>query len=599
MVLSQDAKRAREALVEALRGLGKEPPARLDLRGIPFSGEWGLASSVCLQLSRDGAAEEPVPEGLSKKEARKLVEARSRERAQALAEQVAHRLRERGLFSNVQAVNGYVNMYFDTADVARRLLRDVCESGESYGRGEPKTGSVMIEYGQLNTHKEGHVGHLRNISLGDALARIMAFDGYDVVRATYIGDIGAHVIKWLWGYTKWHDGEGPDDDVGGWLQRIYVEANRAIQENPEYEREYRELFARWDRRDPEVVALWERTRKLSLDYLHRLFEELGVEFDAWFYESECEEPGKRVVQELLEKGIAEVDEGAPVVRIDEKLGLKKETYRTALLQRSDGTSLYFTKELALTRAKFDQYHVDRSLNVVDVRQSLYFQQVFKVLELLGYEQAARSAHVPYEYVTLATGPMSSRSGATVNLDEFARDMYERAISTVSEKNPEMPEEQRLAIARDVSIGSMKFGMLDRDNTKLLVFDREEALDFDGFSAPYVQYAHARACRILEKAPEIRWDELHTGEVSPVEVNLLEAIGGLPEAVERAAREYKPLHVVNYVYNLARVFNDFYRESPVLRAEEELRNYRLALVYATKVTLENGLRLLGIAAPEVM
>jgi arginyl-tRNA synthetase len=407
------------------------------------------------------------------------------------------------------------------------------------------------------------------------------------------------VIKWLWGYQKWHAGEQPGEDIGAWMERIYVEANSAITDSQEYEAEYRETFARWDRQDPEVRQLWEQTREWSLEYFKRAFGELGVTFDLWFYESEFEEPGKQVVRQLLERGIAEIDDGAPIVRLDEKLGLSQETYRNFLLQRSDGTSLYQTKELALTQRKFDEYNIDRSLVVVDVRQTLYFQQVFKTLELFGYEQAARSAHVPYEIVTLTTGPMSSRKGNTVGYGELARDMRIRALATVREKNSEMSPEQQEEIAQLVSVGAMKFGMLDRDNTKLLVFDREEALEFDGFSAPYVQYAHARACRIMEKAPEIDWDFLQADQLTPSETNLLEAIGGLREAVDRAAREYKPLYVVTYAYNLARVFSEFYRESPVLRAEGSVQNVRFALVDATRVTIANALRLVGIPSPEVM
>ncbi len=598
MVLTQDEQTAREALLESLRNLGKEPPTSLDLRRIPFSGQWGLATSVCMQLARSNGNTE-APEGLSKKERKQWEQNASRERAQSLAEQVATRLREQGLFSDVQAQNGYVNMYFDTPDVARRLLQDVHQSGAEYGRGVKKQQTITVEYGQLNTHKPGHVGHLRNISLGDAISNILALNGYNVLKATYIGDTGAHVFKWLWGYQKWHADEEPSPDDGDWWEHIYVEANRAINQNPEYEREYRELRARWNQRDPELEALWRKTREVSLQYLHNLFAQLGVEFDVWFFESEFEESGKEIVRELLDRGIAQIDEGAPIVRLDEKLGLDKETYRTLILQRSDGGPLYQTKELALTRAKFEQYPTDRALNVVDVRQTLYFQQVFKTLELLGYEQAAQSTHIPYEYVTLASGAMSSREGNVVTYDEFASEMQERALATVREKNPEMPAEQQVAVARAVAFGAMKFGMLDRDNTKLLTFNREEALDFDGFSAPYVQYAHARACRILEKAPEIRWESLNATELTTPETNLLEAIGNFPETVDRAAREYKPLHVVTYVYNLARVFAEFYRESPVLRAEGDIQNVRLALVYATKTTLANGLRVLGITAPEVM
>jgi arginyl-tRNA synthetase len=598
LVLDQDEQRAREALADTLRQLDYEPPERLDLRRIPFSGQWGLASAACNELTRNGAAA-PVPEGLSKKEAKKLATAQARERAQALAERVAEGLRARDLFADVRAENGFVNMYFDTSDVARRLLLGVREAGEGYGRGEPKPETIMVEYGQLNTHKDGHVGHLRNLALGEALANALELHGHEVLRATYIGDTGANVFKWLWGYRRRHAGEVPPTDDGEWWERIYVEANAALRDNPEHEREFRELRARFDRRDPEVVELWSSTREASLRYLRGLFASVGVGFDVWFYESQFEDEGKEVVRDLLERGVAEIDDGAPIVRLDEKLGLPKETYRTIILQRSDGAPLYQTKELALTRAKFEQHPTDLALNVVDVRQTLYFQQVFKTLELLGYDEAARSAHVPYEYVTLKTGPMSSREGNIVAAGEFIRELLERALVTVREKNPEMPPERQAEVARAVATGAMKFGMLDRDNTKQIVFDLEEALDFDGFSAPYVQYAHARACRILEKAPAVEWDELRVGELGAYETNLLEAIGGLPEAVGRAAREHKPLYIVTYVYNLARAFNEFYREAPVLRAEGDVRNFRLALVAAVRTTLANGLRLLGIQAPEAM
>lgn len=601
LVFQHDEARALEALTDTLRQLGHEPPGSLDLRRIPFSGQWGLASSACLALAR-GGDDAPLPEGLSKKEVKKQLEARSRARAQELAESVAEGLRARGLFADVQARNGYVNMYWDTADVARRLLQDVNARSEAYGRNAPKDETLMVEYGQLNTHKQGHVGHLRNIALGDALANVLEFDGYSVIRATYIGDIGAHVIKWLWGYNKWHAGEAPTGDVEKWLESIYVEANAALKNDPQHEAEYRDTWARWERRDPELLAVWERTREWSLEYLNRLFDELGVRFDVWLYESQFEDSGREIVADLLNKGVAEIEDGAPVVNIDEKLGLEKETFRRAVLQRSDGTSLYITKELALARHKFDAYPTDRALNVVDVRQTLHFQQVFKILGLLGYEQATRSAHVPYEYVTLPTGAMASREGNVVGYGEFAADMLERALDTVREKDHEMPPEQAQQIARAVALGSIKFGMLDRENTRLLVFKKEEALDLDGFSAPYVQYAHARACRILEKAGSpVAWEGLRIDAkgLSQYEMNLLETIGGLSDAVDRSARELKPLYVVTYVYNLARCFNEFYRESPVLRAEGELRNLRLAMVHATRITLANGLRILGIHAPEVM
>ncbi|MBX6343082.1 MAG: arginine--tRNA ligase, partial [Thermomicrobiaceae bacterium] len=285
--------------------------------------------------------------------------------------------------------------------------------------------------------------------------------------------------------------------------------------------------------------------------------------------------------------------------IDEKLGLEKETYRTLPILRSDGTTLYSTKDLALTKIKFEQYGVDRSIWVVDVRQSLYFQQIFKIMELWGFEQASKCFHLSYETVMLPTGAMSSRSGNVVLYEDVAEAVLRRAREIIEEKNPSLPPDLKERIARDVGLGSMKYGMLSRDNNRVIVFDIEEALSFEGNAAPYIQYAHARACRILEKVALPEPGDLAFEDLTPEEVNLIEQIAAFPGEVERAAAEYKPLLVANYVYELAKRFNDFYRACPVLQAEEPRRSARLALVAAARQTLANGLGLLGIVAPEVM
>jgi len=318
-----------------------------------------------------------------------------------------------------------------------------------------------------------------------------------------------------------------------------------------------------------------------------------------------EESGRAIVKDLLERGIAEVSDGLPVVKIDEKLGLKKETYRTLPVLRSDGTTLYATKDLALAAVKFDQYHIARSIYVVDSAQSFYFQQVFKVLELMGFPQAAECRHLPYERLTLPEGAMSSRSGNAVFFEDVAADAVRRARAAVEEKNPDLPEEKKAAVAESIGIGALLYGMLDRDNNKVLVFDWEAALSFDGHAAPYIQYAHARACRILERAQAegvARPDactEVRLNEPATEELELLEQIGNFPAEVRRAAEGDKPLIISNYVYELAKRFSDFYGACPVMQADPETRTARLALVDATRQTLANGLALLGVHAPDVM
>ncbi|MCA1724041.1 MAG: arginine--tRNA ligase, partial [Thermomicrobia bacterium] len=403
------------------------------------------------------------------------------------------------------------------------------------------------------------------------------------------------------------DGLHSDSLASLWTEYQRLDAHFAAWWGPSvtWEAEMRALYQAWERKEPAFVALWKETRQWSLDELHQTFAELGAPIDVYFFESEVEEPGRAIVSDLLERGIAEISDGLPVVKIDEKLGLEKPTYRTLPVLRSDGTTLYATKDLALAVVKFDQYQVDRSIYVVDARQSLYFQQVFKILELMGFPQAAQCRHLPYEFLTLPEGAMSSRSGNAVFFEDVAAEAVRRARAAVEEKNPDLPDETKATVAQAVGIGAILYGMLDRDNNTVIVFDWEQALSFDGHAAPYIQYAHARACRILERAqaegiplPDAV-TTAHLNAPATEEMNLLEQIGNFPAEVRRAADADKPLIIANYVYDLAKRFSDFYGACPVMQAEAETRTARLALVEATRQTLANGLTLLGIHAPTVM
>jgi len=273
-----------------------------------------------------------------------------------------------------------LNLYFSTAEFARRVIDTAISDAGSFGRGMSKHEQVMVEFSQPNTHKAFHVGHLRSAILGDTLALLLDFAGFDVIRANYPGDIGLHVIKWLWNYMTHHMGERPEKDITRWMGDIYLEANRRLEESPELEAEVRALYTRWDQRDPAVVSLWKETRQWSLDGFTQLYDQLGIRFDRYYFNSMAEEAGKEMVADLIKRGIArdERPEGPVIVKLDELLGLTEENYRVFVVLRSDGTALYATEDLALAKIKFSDYpELSRSLYVVDVRQSLHFRQVFK------------------------------------------------------------------------------------------------------------------------------------------------------------------------------------------------------------------------------
>ncbi len=557
---------------------------------IPFSGHWGISTS----LFSLAAAEAKL------KQIKINVPARAKDLAIAIADFIGTPIG----FEKVESVNGYLNLYFSQTDYAKRVLNEVLTQKDDFGRIEKKNQRVMVEFSQPNTHKAFHVGHLRSAILGDTLARILDFAGYDVIRANYPGDMGLHVIKWLWCYQKFHAGETPENNITQWMGKIYAEANSRLEAEPELESEIRALYKKWDQRDPIIVDLWEKTREWSLQGFYQIYEKLNIHFDVYYFNSQMEKPGKEIVQELIDKNIAtdERPEGAVIVKIDEILGLSKEKYRVFVALRSDGTALYATEDLALVRQKFVDYpDLSKALYIVDVRQSLHFTQVFKTMELAGYDFATKCEHVPYELVNLPGNVvMASREGTVVLLEDLIKEATKRAYEVVEEKNPDLKVEQKIATAEAVGIGAIKYPMQARENTKVVTFDWESALDFNGQAAPYIQYAYVRCGSILRKAKSTTIENVMVDyELTTQEVQLIDLISRFSREVERAAEERRTIQIANYAYELAKTFNNFYTNCPVLTAEESIRITRLNLVLATRQVLKNNLTLLGITAPEAM
>ncbi len=568
---------------------------------LPFSGEWGISTSFFAAAAAEARSGKSV---------------NVPQRAQEIAEQAAGLIRNVAGIARVEAIKGYLNLYFETPIYARRVVDAVLEQGRDYGRGAPKGERVMVEYAQPNTHHSFHIGHARNVVLGEALARLVEFAGFETIRASYPGDLGLGVITVLWAYNKFYKGQEPQGvhERGQWLLKIYVEATALLEpkenETPEekaqreaYEAERREMYRKWDAGDPEVRALWQMTREWSLEELRDILRLLDVKIDVWFFESEVDEPAKQIVEELIARGIADDERpsgGAVIVKIDEKLGLTKEKYRTNVILRADGTTLYLTKDLALAKIKFEKFGVDRSIYVVDVRQSLHFQQAFAILRLMGFPQAEKCYHLGYGFVSLPEGAMSARRGRVVLFKDVIDDAVRRALAVESAKAPDLDEEQRRQVALQVGLGALVYSMLAVDNNRDMVFDVDQALSFDGRTGPYIQNAHVRANSILRKAGQIPQQAAFTHELTAHEVTLIDLLARFPETVQQAAGEYRPLVMANYAYDLANAFHSFYHSVPVLQSESEsTRAARLRLVAAARQTLANALALLGITAPEVM
>jgi len=554
---------------------------------IPFSGHWGIATSF-FKLASDNPSFKP--------------ELDVRLRAAAMADLVKKELSLSNEFEKAESVNGYLNIYFDTRIFAKRVVDQILSESTEYGRGKSDQ-RIMVEFSQPNTHKAFHVGHLRNMVLGDAVCRMLEFAGNDVIRANYIGDIGLHVIKWLWNYMNFHIGETPPaEGITRWMGELYAESIKRLEANPEREAEVRELFQRWDEKEPEIVALWEKTRQWSLDAFDEVYDLLDIRFEKIYLESEVEDSGKEIVDQLIKAGIAkdERPEGAVIVDLDEVLGTENK-HRVLVILRSDGTSLYSTKDLSLAIRKFEKYSLDQSVYVIDVRQSLYMQQIFKTLELLGYAWAKSCYHLAYEIVNLPGNvTIASREGTVVLLEDLMAEAEKRARSIVEEKNPELQESAKGEIARKVALGALKYSLLSRDNTKVITFDWESAMDVNGQAAPYIQYAYVRANSILRKVHFSIPENVESGyTLSEAEIGLIDILSHFPQEVEKSAKEMRPLLIANYAFDLAKAFSNFYNQCPVLTAETEIRDFRLALTAASRQVIQNSLGLLGIQVPEVM
>ena len=597
-----------EAKIRAYCEQNGIPATELKWAAIPFGGEWGISVSFFQMASNEAKAGSgkgvPVPQ-----------------RAAELAEAVRAYIGTVPSISRIEAVKGYLNLYFSTPEYAARVVNTVLAQGTQFGAGMPKGERVMVEYAQPNTHHSFHIGHARNTMLGESLARIVQFAGYETIRASYPGDIGLGVITVVWAYDKFYKGKEPQGvhERGQWLANIYVEATRLLEkkdnetaaeteQREQYEAERRELYKRWDAGDPYVRELWLRTREWSLEELRDILDMLGAKIDVWFFESEVDEPSKAIVQELIEKDIATDDRpngGAVIVKIDEKLGLTKEKYRTNVILRSDGTTLYLTKDLALAKTKFEDHHVDRSVYVVDVRQSMHMQQAFAILKLWGFKQSEKCYHLAYGYVSLPEGAMSARRGRVVLFKEVYDEAKARVLKVIEEKNPNMPESERDGVATKIGMGALTYSMLCVDNNKDIVFDINEALSFDGRTGPYIQNAYVRANSILKKAaaegitakPETA---VYSHELTAHETELIEQITRFPALVQQASVEYRPMVIAMYAYDLANAFHSFYHAVPVLQAESgQVRQARLCFVQAAKQVITNALGLLAITAPEMM
>ena len=518
-----------------------------------------------------------------------------------LAEQLQKFISQETPITAIQAEGSYLNFTVSAAAMAEVVLPDVFRGTYFKESSKNARERVMIEYSQPNTHKGFHVGHMRNVALGDSLCRIFRYNGYDVVGANYIGDVGAHIAKCLWFYRNYNKETPPDRYRGEWLGELYTQAVKKLdeakgQKKINFQEEVSRIQQKLEAKDEELTREWEMTREWSMEDFREIYEWLDVSFDHIFFESEVDEKGKQIVIEGEKDGTFERSEGA--IGVD----LEEEDLGFFLLLKSDGNTLYSTKDLALAQQKFDQFGVKRSIYVVGVEQTLHFKQVFATLKRMGYEQVGQCFHLSYALVMLPQGKMSSRAGNVILFSQLRKEIIE-SIQTahLSEHRQDWSRKELDETAQKIAVAAIKYGMLNQDSNKQIVFSMDDWLVSEGDTGTYMIYAYVRIRSIGRQVPrEVSAEVDYSLLVHPNEKKLLRQMLDFNRTVYNSGEQYRPSLLARMLYEFSKDFSRAYNTCSVKHAETEmLQAARMLLFHCVAETLLHGLQLLGITPPERM
>ena len=517
-----------------------------------------------------------------------------------IAAELAEKLQGEKLFSEVTPVNAYVNMFVSREEMMKSTVSEVLEEKENFGRSDiGGNKKVIVEFSSPNIAKPFHIGHIRSTVIGNSLSKIYDALGYDVFKINHLGDYGTQFGKMICAYRRWGNREdvinSPIKTLLGYYTKFHVE----VEEHPELEDEARAIFTKLEQGSKEEVELWQWFREESLKEFQRVYDMLGIEFDSYNGESFYSDKMPRFEKELSDKGLLQESKGAQVVDLEEyKLG-------TALIKKSDGSSLYITRDIAAAVYRKENYDFYKNIYVVATQQNLHFQQLFKIIELMGYDWANQCVHVPFGMVRLEEGTMSTRHGRVVFLEDVLNGAIEKTREIIEEKNPNI--ENLEEITSQVGIGAVVFNELSNNRIKDYTFKWDQILNFDGETGPYVQYTHARCASLLRKAGE----DIVAKAQDPKNVDfallaksdsayeLTKLIYAFPGVVEQAGEKYEPSIITRHIIDIAQCFNKFYHDEHIIVDDEVEKVSKIALVIATKRVIATGIGLLGMKAPERM
>ena len=511
----------------------------------------------------------------------------------AIAEDLAGKIQPTDDINKIINLGGYVNFFVNKESLAKKVINQVLSEKENYGKSEFGKGkTVVVEFSSPNIAKPFHIGHVRTTVIGNALSKIYQSQGYHVEKLNHLGDYGTQFGKLIVAYKLWGDKQAVEKDPIKELLKLYIRFHDEAEAKPEMEDEAREWFTKLENGDQEAKDLWQWFRDESLKEFSRVYDLLDIDFNSYVGESFYSDKMPAVIEELKEKNLLVESDGAMIVDLeDSKLP-------PALIQKRDGSTLYLTRDLASAFYRKKIYNFDKSIYVVGAQQELHFKQCFEIIKRMGYDWYKDMVHVQFGMVALEEGTMSTRKGRVVFLEDVLNQAIDRTRQIIEEKNPDA--ENIDEVAKAVGVGAVVFQELSNSRIKDYTFSWDRTLSFEGETGPYVQYTHARCCAVLRKADQpvsadINYEALSDQDAADV-LSVLETFN---KSIMTAMKKNEPHIVTRFVLDLAQAFNKFYHNSPILVEDDDLRAARLALVEATRQTIENALKILGMKAPQKM
>lgn len=510
-----------------------------------------------------------------------------------IAAELSEKIEAKGVISNVTPLGGYINFFVNKSQLAETVIKDVLTKKEKYGHSDlGKDKTIVIDFSSPNIAKPFHIGHIRTTVIGNALYKIYDSQGYNTVRINHLGDYGTQFGKLIVAFKLWGNKEAVEANPIPELLKLYIQFHDEAERHPEMEDEARAWFTKLENGDKEAKELWQWFRDESLKEFARVYDLLDIEFDSYNGESFYSDKMDSVIDIIKDKGLLQESQGTNIVDLEEY------NMPPALITKNDGSTLYMTRDLAAALYRKENYDFEKCIYVVGSQQSLHFQQLFKVLELVGFEWAKDMVHVPFGMVALEEGTMSTRKGRVVFLEDVLKQAIEKTKETMLAKNPNALNVDE--IAKQVGVGAVVFQELSNSRIKDYTFSWSRTLSFEGETGPYVQYTHARCCAVLRKAEEEVTTDINYELLNDVDsAEVLKVIASFNKTILNAMRKNEPHIITRFVLDLAQAFNKFYHDNSILVEDAELRKARLALVCATRQALENGLKLLGMQAPERM